>query len=311
MDRRSEPRFQVNSPAKIIELSYPEHEINCVLVDISSTGMKLVADESFPVDGQLCVEFESHLVLANVRHSQPRGSKFIVGVERVHTLAKLALRPGATRLEKIQALIDDFHSRFESVLDSKGSLDIVLAGGGFRATLFHIGSLWRTNEVGYLPKLDCVSSISGGSITAGLLGVKWDQLEFDATGKAANFEPLIVAPLRAFCAKNVDTGAVGEAALAPWKKASDLVECEYRRHLFGDATLQQLPDRPRFVFNATNLASGVSFRFSKLDAGDYRIGVIPNPQFRVSLAVTASSAFPPVLSDLLQRGCVANSTLET
>src|SRR5436309_1386954 len=43
------------------------------------------------------------------------------------------------------------------------------AGGGFRATLFHCGALWRLNELGYLQKLDRVSRVSGGSITAGLL----------------------------------------------------------------------------------------------------------------------------------------------
>jgi NTE family protein len=302
MERRSEPRFQVHSPGKVTKLTTPETEIDCVLVDISATGMKLVADEGLPVDGQLCVEFESNLVLANVRHCQPRGTKFLVGVERLHTLTKLSLPIGATRFEKIQALIDDFHLRFNiegSEVGCSGSLDIALAGGGFRATLFQLGSLWRMNEVGYLPKLDCVSSVSGGSITAGLLGVKWNQLDFDAAGKAANFEPLIVAPLRAFCAKNVDTAAVGEAALAPWKSVSDLIECEYRNYLFGDTTLQQLPDRPRFVFNATNLDTGVSFRFSKLNAGDCHIGLVPNPQFRVSLAVAASSAYPPVLSPVV------------
>ena len=297
MDRRFEPRFQVNSPGKVTELSNPEREFDCVLVDISATGMKLVSNESFSVDSQLLVEFASHLVLANVRHSQPRGSKFIVGVERVHALPKLALPLSATRSEKIQALIDDFHRRFDLgdlALDVSERIALAVSGVGFRSTLFHIGSFWRMNEIGYLPKLDCMSSVSGGSILAGLLGINWDQLEFDATGKAANFEPLIVAPLRTLCAKNVEIVAVGEAVFAPWKESSDLVECEYRKHLFGDATLQQLPDRPQFVFSATNVGTGASFRFSKLEAGDRCVGVIPNPTFRISLAVTASSTFPPV-----------------
>ncbi len=30
---------------------------------------------------------------------------------------------------------------------------LALSGGGFRATLFHLGSLWRLNEMGWLPKL--------------------------------------------------------------------------------------------------------------------------------------------------------------
>lgn len=47
-------------------------------------------------------------------------------------------------------------------------IGLALAGGGFRATLFHCGTLWRLNELGYLQKLDRVSSVSAGSITAGV-----------------------------------------------------------------------------------------------------------------------------------------------
>jgi NTE family protein len=49
---------------------------------------------------------------------------------------------------------------------------LALSGGGFRATLFHCGALWRLNELAYLPKVVRVSSVSGGSIAAGLLAVK-------------------------------------------------------------------------------------------------------------------------------------------
>ena len=43
---------------------------------------------------------------------------------------------------------------------------LYLSGGGYRAMLFHVGALWRLNEFGYLRRLDHVSSVSGGSITA-------------------------------------------------------------------------------------------------------------------------------------------------
>ena len=50
---------------------------------------------------------------------------------------------------------------------------LCLSGGGYRAMLFHLGALWRLNELGYLPRLDRVSSVSGGSITAGALAHGW------------------------------------------------------------------------------------------------------------------------------------------
>src|SRR5437867_2725601 len=53
---------------------------------------------------------------------------------------------------------------------------LCLSGGGYRAMLFHVGALWRLNDLGYLPKLNRVSSVSGGSITAGVLAMNWTAL---------------------------------------------------------------------------------------------------------------------------------------
>src|SRR5213594_1954161 len=118
------------------------------------------------------------------------------------------------------------------------------SGGGFRATLFHLGTLWRLNELAYLPKVDRISSVSGGSITSGVLGVHWSKLQW-ASGIATNFLDEIVKPLRAFCGLLIDGPAIAEGTILPWKDISKLIEEEYRKRLFGDVTLQQLPDRPR------------------------------------------------------------------
>ena len=176
---------------------------------------------------------------------------------------------------------------------------LAVSGGGFRATLFHLGTLWRLNELGYLLKLDRISSVSGGSITTALLAVKWPRLQW-TNGVATNFPQEVVAPLREFCTRSVDAPAIGLGALLPWRDVSELVEGEYRQRLFGATTLQDLPDRPRFIFNSTNFMTGVDFRFSKPYAGDYRIGLMQTPRFTVALAVTASSAFPPFLSPVIR-----------
>ncbi len=79
------------------------------------------------------------------------------------------------------------------------------------------------------------------------------------------------------------------------------LHCSYRKHVFGDATLQDLPDNPRFIFNATSAQSGVLCRFSKPYLWDYKIGKIENPRIQIAVAVAASSAFPPVLSPIVLR----------
>lgn len=64
-------------------------------------------------------------------------------------------------------------------------------------------------------------------------------------------------------------------------------------------TLQDLPDSPFFVFCATNLQTGVLWRFTKSYAGDYVIGFLDKPAIPIADAVAASSAFPPVLSPFI------------
>src|SRR5260370_15047527 len=69
---------------------------------------------------------------------------------------------------------------------------LCLSGGGYRAMLFHLGALWRINELGMLQGLDRVSSVSGGSITAAVLGMNRSPLEFNKGGVAGAFQTLLV-----------------------------------------------------------------------------------------------------------------------
>ena len=163
--------------------------------------------------------------------------------------------------------------------------------------LFHLGALWRLNEAGLLPKLQRVSSVSGGSITAGILGLKWPSLDFDKRGVARRFVLEVVEPIRLLADRTVDVMAVLVGLFTP-VSAADEVARAYAEHLFGKATLQDLPDHPRFVFNATNLQSGALWRFSKPYMRDYRVGEVINPTIPLAVAVAASAAFPPFLSPL-------------
>jgi NTE family protein len=173
---------------------------------------------------------------------------------------------------------------------------LCLSGGGYRAMLFHLGTLWRLNELGYLPKLDRLSSVSGGSITNGVLALNWSNLGFDANGVAMNFDQQVTQPIRNMASQSIDvssviTGLFGGIS----KKIAD----HYNQFLFNHAKLQDLPDAPRFVFNATSLQTGVLWRFSKPFMGDYKVGLVKNPDLELATAVAASSAFPPVLSPLV------------
>lgn len=172
---------------------------------------------------------------------------------------------------------------------------LCLSGGGYRAMLFHVGAIWRLNELRYLTKLDRVSSVSGGSITAGVLGLNWRKLQFDDDGFAGNLDEQFVQPLRKLASKTIDKDAVFRGILLPGTIA-ERVASAYRKHVFGKAGLQDLPDKPRFVINATNIQTGSLWRFSKPYMADYQVGMVRNPKVDLAVAVAASSAFPPILS---------------
>jgi NTE family protein len=127
-----------------------------------------------------------------------------------------------------------------------------------------------------------------------VLARAWPRLEFK-DGTATAFTSSVVAPLREFCRRHVDAAAIVEGLLSPWTTSSERIEEAYARDLVT-GTLHDLVDTPRFIFGATNLQTGRSFRFSKRYMGDYRIGLVDNPTISLARVIAASSAFPPFLS---------------
>lgn len=186
-------------------------------------------------------------------------------------------------------------------------IGLCLSGGGYRAMLFHLGVLWRLAELGYLSSgnrtgmhgpigtLQRVSSVSGGSIVAAALGIAWDDLKVDDDGLVERFNQLVVTPVERFASQTTISIWSGVWAGIVSTVQRHIVKV-YRRKLFGRATLQDLPDSPMFVINATNLQSGALWRFSKHYSRDWRVGEIKNPTDSIAKVVGASSAFPPFLS---------------
>lgn len=177
---------------------------------------------------------------------------------------------------------------------------LCLSGGGYRAMLFHVGVLWRLYEASLLQGIQRLSSVSGGSITAAVLGLKWKRLGFDPARLKADFVAEVVAPVRVLADETIDADAIFWGIALPGR-VSDRVAEAYDTHLFQGATLQDLPDTPRFVINATNVQSGALWRFMKPYMRDYRVGKVKAPKIPLAQAVAASSAFPPVLSPFEMR----------
>ncbi|MCD4706540.1 MAG: patatin-like phospholipase family protein [Candidatus Sabulitectum sp.] len=172
---------------------------------------------------------------------------------------------------------------------------LCLSGGGYRAMLFHTGSVWRLYQMGLLPELDRISSVSGGSIIAGLLGLRWSRLVVSDFKTDDVYTDLIVNPIRALASATIDVPAVLLGFLLPGS-ISNRIAGFYKKHLFKNATLQDFPDHPRFVINSANLQSGALWRFMKPYMRDWKVGEVKSPAIKIAKAVAASSAFPPILS---------------
>ena len=197
---------------------------------------------------------------------------------------------------------------------------VCLSGGGYRAMLFHTGVLWRLIELGLmspgnrtatrpdgqqvqLGTLQRVSSVSGGSIISGMLGLKWKSLDFSTPATLlASYRTEVVQPIRALASVTLAAGDLEGAVkvlasvVMPGSVSKHVADA-YDKHLYRKAKLSELPTTPRWIINATNLQSGALWRFSAPYMRDWKVGENRHTD-KVSLArvVAASSAFPPVLA---------------
>ncbi len=192
------------------------------------------------------------------------------------------------------------------MIKSENIIGLALSGGGYRATLYALGSLIRLNEIGMLPKLQTVTSVSGGAITAGYLAYKWDKLKFDPdTGVANNFKEEITEPLIQFCDKTIDYPSAIAGLLSFRSTVGDKISQKYDRYLYKHKLLRDVAcnsNAPEFVFYGTNYDTGVSVQITKNYLRDYRIGKATNHNISLSKAVGISSSFPPFFSPIVLDG---------
>lgn len=189
------------------------------------------------------------------------------------------------------------------------SIGLALSGGGFRATLYHLGVIRYLRDSGTLPLVADIAAVSGGSVVAAHLVLNWDRyngsdsdfadaaaevirfVQFDVRNHIVRRLPLLF-PLR-YAARLTGWPA---AHLAP----NALLERHYRDFLYGDRRLFELPKSPGLHILATNVSDGVLSVFNRdglhiqkrdLD-GDDPFHHVPGLTAPIAKVVGASSAFP-------------------
>lgn len=192
-------------------------------------------------------------------------------------------------------------SEAESGSRRRAGTALCLSGGGFRAALFHLGALRRLNELGILSQVDTISAVSGGSLIAAHLAERvsvWPE----PGERISDWDPLVAAPFREVASSNLRTGPLLHRLLPQnWTNSNTAVE-ELARRLHRDLTgmaLPDLPERPRYIFSATDMVFGINWIFERERVGDFQVGyLIPGRDWTVARAAAASSCFPPVFGPM-------------
>lgn len=208
-------------------------------------------------------------------------------------------------------------------------IGLALSGGGYRAAAYHIGTLRALYKLGILEKIDVISSISGGSITAAYYALHKGDFEKFETSLISKLQGgvlwgtiacLIIEAVGMLCLHAWLLSIIMDATCicVCWKvilsiilclicialivvllhkivPTSILIEKLYRCKFFGNSKLADLPDKPLLAINATEVESNQHLTFSRLKVAGgqiYRNGYFKKDEIPISLAVMASSAYP-------------------
>ena len=188
-------------------------------------------------------------------------------------------------------------------------LGLALSGGGFRATLYHLGVVRFLRDAGQLQNVTDIAAVSGGTILAAHLVLNWDRyngdddrfseaaseivrfVKYDVRNRIVRRLPLqyplrMLAKLSRSPARNLTPNAI-------------LERC-YSKLLYGERCLYELPEQPMLHILTTNVSNGGLSVFNRNGlfiqqrqaGGGSTFEHIPGQLASLPKVVGASSAFP-------------------
>ncbi|MCM2374039.1 patatin-like phospholipase family protein [Aporhodopirellula aestuarii] len=176
---------------------------------------------------------------------------------------------------------------------------LAFSGGGVRATVFHLGVLARLARQDLLGNVKILSSVSGGSLAAGLVfaraGYRWPSSEEYLHDVVPHIHWLLTT-------RNLQRSFVLKSLIFPWRIArgrASVLGDELQRQWQIDGKLADLPISPRWIINATCYQTGKNWRFQRDLMGDYQTKYVNDPDFKLSHAMAASAAVPGLIGPLV------------
>ncbi len=177
-------------------------------------------------------------------------------------------------------------------------IGLSLSGGGFRATVFHLGVLARLAEENWLEQVSFVSTVSGGTLCAGLV---YSNCNF-AWPTSREFITNVIPRARDLLTTvDLQSELFWRALKSPlniFKARANYLSTLLQERWGITAKLCDLPRNPRWLINATTYETGKNWRFESFRMGDYVFGYSPDTMLPLSDAVAASAGFPGLIGAL-------------
>lgn len=211
-------------------------------------------------------------------------------------------------------------------------IGVALSGGGHRATLFGLGAMAYLLDAGKGPELSTISSISGGSITNGWLGLEADlaavradevdgltrrlahRIARQGTLWASPYTYLFLVALAVVLAAALVASVVwsGWEVWVSWlvalvlisviaRQRSRLARLAFDKTLFHGRPLTDLHREVAHVIGATDLQTSEQVYFSSHFVYSWRTGIGRPAHLRIADAVQASAALPGAFTPVAMR----------
>lgn len=179
--------------------------------------------------------------------------------------------------------------------ETVSGIALALSGGGIRAAVFHLGALLRLAKSGHLEAVTQLSTVSGGSLTGGLVlsagGYRWPS--------SSSYIDSVLPAIRSLTTtRDLQMSMICRALSKPWRlfygrgaALADAIEATWGIK----ESLSDLPESPVWFINATNYYTGKNWRFSRHRMGDWRSGYVDFPKVKLAVALAASAGVPYVV----------------
>jgi NTE family protein len=178
------------------------------------------------------------------------------------------------------------------------NIALALSGGGLRATVFHLGVLARLAEENRLEDVNLLSTVSGGSLCAGMV---FSLNQYRWPSSPDYLQKILPEARRLLTTVDLQAALVRHSLARFWtvftSRADDL-SLLMQKHWGIAAQLGDLPENPRWMINATCYETGKNWRFEHFRMGDYRFGYTNNVNIPLTDAMAASAGFPGLIGAL-------------